>query len=255
MSEAGTNNRRLRQVLIDLSIMAVIGVVVAVIGPFGSYSEPLALRLAYWLGLAFAGFAIYRPIGAAVTRMGKVLDFPEPVLWLVACLIATIPMSIIVWSLAQLGGAYDWPTPSQALETYGSVLIVGGGVTEIFYMLGTRKQVVITPEPAQVPASIRFLDRLPPALGSDLLALEMEDHYVRAHTALGSDLILMRMRDAVAELGGLDGAQVHRSWWVARSAVEEVLRDGRNIRLVLGQGLEAPVARNNIAELKAAGWF
>ena len=31
----------------------------------------------------------------------------------------------------------------------------------------------------------RFLDRLPPRLGRDLLCLQMEDHYVRAHTARG----------------------------------------------------------------------
>ena len=83
----------------------------------------------------------------------------------------------------------------------------------------------------------------------------MEDHYVRAHTAMGSDLILMRMRDAVSELDGLEGEQVHRSWWVARGAVEDVKRGGRNIRLVLSGGLEAPVSRANVAPLKAGGWF
>ena len=83
----------------------------------------------------------------------------------------------------------------------------------------------------------------------------MEDHYVRAHTVLGSELILLRMRDAVGELEGIDGAQVHRSWWVARDAVEDVKRDGRNLRLVLPGGLEAPVSRARVVELKEAGWF
>ena len=78
---------------------------------------------------------------------------------------------------------------------------------------------------------------------------------MRAHTALGSELILLRMRDAVAELEGIDGAQVHRSWWVARDAVEDVKRDGRNLRLVLPDGLEAPVSRTRVTELKEAGWF
>ena len=83
----------------------------------------------------------------------------------------------------------------------------------------------------------------------------MEDHYLRVHTALGSDLILLRMRDAVAELDGLDGAQVHRSWWVARRAVEKIERDGRNVRLVLATGLVAPVARNMVPVLKSGGWL
>ena len=106
--------------------------------------------------------------------------------------------------------------------------------------------------PAPQPA---FLERLPGHLGTDLIALEMEDHYVRAHTALGSELVLMRMRDAVAELQGIEGAQVHRSWWVARDAVEDVKREGRNLRLVLPGGIEAPVSRARVTELKQAGWF
>jgi len=83
----------------------------------------------------------------------------------------------------------------------------------------------------------------------------MEDHYLRVYTRLGSDLILMRMRDALAELDGLDGAQIHRSWWVARAAVERVVRDGRNVTLALPGGLQAPVARSQVAVLKAAGWL
>ena len=83
----------------------------------------------------------------------------------------------------------------------------------------------------------------------------MEDHYVRAHTMLGSDLVLLRLRDALGELDGIEGAQVHRSWWVARDAVESVERDGRSVRLVLPRGIAAPVARSRMAELTKAGWF
>jgi DNA-binding LytR/AlgR family response regulator len=72
---------------------------------------------------------------------------------------------------------------------------------------------------------------------------------------LGSALVLMRLRDAVALLGDLEGMQVHRSWWVARAAVEDVLREGRNVRLRLPRGLEAPVARAKVADLRAARWF
>ena len=56
-------------------------------------------------------------------------------------------------------------------------------------------------------------------------------------------------------LDGIDGAQVHRSWWVARDAVEGVEREGRSVRLVLPRGIAAPVARSRMAELTKAGWF
>lgn len=118
-----------------------------------------------------------------------------------------------------------------------------------------QPQTAAAAEPAARSSRPRLLDRLPPRLGTDLVALEMEDHYLRVHTRLGSDLILLRMRDALSELDGLDGAQVHRSWWVARSAVERVERDGRNVLLVLCGGLHAPVARSQVPVLKAAGWL
>jgi DNA-binding LytR/AlgR family response regulator len=100
-----------------------------------------------------------------------------------------------------------------------------------------------------------LLDQLPADLGSAIIALEMEDHYLRVHTMLGSALVLMRLRDGIALLGDLEGMQVHRSWWVAREAVEDVVRDGRNMRLKLPRGLEAPVARANVAALRDARWI
>jgi DNA-binding LytR/AlgR family response regulator len=78
---------------------------------------------------------------------------------------------------------------------------------------------------------------------------------VRAHTARGSDLILIPLKDAIAELEGVDGLQVHRSWWVARGAVAEALSSGRNLTLRLTNGLEAPVSRASIATLRATGWL
>lgn len=84
----------------------------------------------------------------------------------------------------------------------------------------------------------------------------MEDHYVRAHGPDGqSVLILMRMADAERELAGTDGARVHRSWWVMRGAVAGQRRVGRNLVLQLPDKLEAPVARDRVADLRARGWF
>ena len=100
-----------------------------------------------------------------------------------------------------------------------------------------------------------FLDRLPPRLGRDLLCLQMEDHYVRAYTARGSDLVLTPLKEAIAELGAVDGLQVHRSWWVARAAVAEPLVRGRSVALRLTNGVEAPVSRAQVARLRAAGWL
>ncbi|RGP41422.1 hypothetical protein BPTFM16_01728 [Altererythrobacter insulae] len=254
-----------RKIVIDLTIMTVIGVVLAFIGPFGSFNEPLSYRLVSWVVFAWIGYGIYSPMSWLVDRLYATLDLPRVSLWVVAVMIATVPMTAIVWAMGFLPGPIRAPTLDEALTSYFYVFIVGGGVTAFFYMLESRGQtdarhVSLTSEPdsaSQLSAarSAKLADRLPPELGTEIIALEMEDHYVRVHTALGNDLVLMRMRDAVIELDGLDGMQVHRSWWVARGAVENVLREGRNVRLKLDTGVEAPVSRANVQVLKEAGWI
>lgn len=245
----------LRRILIDLAIMTAIGVVLALVGPFGSFQEPLALRLVVWLGFAYIGYALYAPIDTIAQRLAPMLDLPVWGLRIGACFIASVPMAVAVWVLPRLPDRVRVPGLDRALELYLYVVLIGGLVTIVTTLIHRSHADAETPAPARAAPDMRFLDRLPPALGTELLALEMEDHYVRAHTPLGSELVLLRMRDAVAELEGLDGAQVHRSWWVARGAVEDVKREGRNVRLVLENGLEAPVSRANVKPLKDAGWL
>lgn len=267
-SIGGKRARLIRKLSIDLTIMVTIGVVLALIGPFGSFETPLPGRLAAWVMFALVGYAIYSPMSWVVDKAHHALDLPRPGLWVAACLVATLPMTAVVWAFHYFPArSIPWPPFDQFMTQYFYVLVIGGGVTALFYMLESRKvadgdvAVASAPEAPLAeaadlqPSAPRFMDRLPPALGSDLIALEMEDHYVRAHTALGSELVLMRMRDAVAELDGAEGMQVHRSWWVARGGVEDVLREGRNIRLKLAGGLQAPVSRANVALLKGAGWI
>lgn len=99
-----------------------------------------------------------------------------------------------------------------------------------------------------------FLERLPVKFRTaELHAISSEDHYLRVHTSLGEELILMRLADAVRELSGADGLQVHRSWWVAKAGVTDEKRvDGRSL-LVLPSGTEVPVSRSYRSKAKDAG--
>ena len=269
----GPRTRLARQIIVDVAVLIAIGAVLGLLAPLGTGFMSFPGRMAYWVTMALAGYLFYRPIGAIILRLGPKLDLPDWFLWCAAVAIATVPMAILVWFVNH--GFRPFPPPSLdiALIHYLAVLVVGAVVTLAFNLLPVTRAArdMAAPallgeqglEPQAEPQPVAdapteqppFLARLPAHLGSDLIALEMEDHYVRAHTALGSELILLRMRDAVAELDGVEGAQVHRSWWVARDAVEDVKREERNVRLVLLGGLEAPVSRARVAELKDAGWL
>ena len=86
-----------RKLFVDLSVMTVIGVFLALIGPLGSINDPLATRLMVWLGLAYAGYAVYSPVGWFVERLHRAYDLPKVGLWIAGTLIATLPMAMVVW--------------------------------------------------------------------------------------------------------------------------------------------------------------
>ncbi|MCM0000858.1 MAG: LytTR family transcriptional regulator DNA-binding domain-containing protein [Erythrobacter sp.] len=266
-----------RRIIIDLAAMTAIGVFLAIIGPFGSIAAPLAERLVTWIGFAWLGYACYRPMQSVAAWGERALALPRWGVLAAAVLVGTVPMTFAVIAVNSLpSGGLHWPSFEVLAGTYFSVLVIGGAVTVLFNLVqGTPRAEVPAPaplhssppmpQPAPPPAPSAppvaappphpLLDQLPAEIGSAIIALEMEDHYVRVHTMLGSALVLMRMRDAVALLGDLEGMQVHRSWWVARAAVEDAAREGRNVRLRLARGIEAPVARAKIAELRDARWI
>lgn len=253
---------QVRTILIDLSVAAAVGVTLGLLGPFGSYAMPLPARLAYWVLLTVGGYAIYRPVMWLAEHLAQSLNLPHPALWAAGCLLATVPMSVLVWLANGIGHTLRPMSFETAAYHYANVLVIAAVVTTIYWLTHRRTEGLapVPRKPPPTPAGeavppVRFFERLPPGAGRELLALEMQDHYVTAHLRAGSHLILMRMRDAIDELTGLDGAQVHRSWWVARAAVQGVGRDGRNVKLMLPRGLEAPVARSQVAALQAAGWL
>ncbi len=142
------------------------------------------------------------------------------------------------------------------LLIFGAIGIVMDAVSYQFTGRVTGQILVEkTDEPADVspPELPAFAARLEPKLGTDILRLAMQDHYVEVFTSEGSQLILMRLADAIAELDGLDGLQVHRSHWVAAGHVEGVERANARVSLVMTDGARVPVSRSYRAAVKEAG--
>jgi hypothetical protein len=244
---------RRRILLVQLAATTCLGPLLAMLGPFGTFAlAPFGERLIYWTGLMLAAFALYRPAWAAARGWAAALRLSFAAMAAAAVALASLPMTLIVWLASFRHTPSLWPGPLDFVALYGSVVLVGALIA-----LGFRlaERLLAEPAPASAPAEERppaFLDRLPPQLRGRLIALEMEDHYLRVHTEAGDALILMPMRDAVAQLDPKLGARVHRSWWVAHDAVAGVRREGRSLRLDLVNGLSVPVARERAAELRAA---
>lgn len=108
----------------------------------------------------------------------------------------------------------------------------------------------LRPAPTAGAAPDGLLDQLPEALGTDLVLLSSDLHYLHVHTPRGRTMLLYNLSAAEAELGGR-GIRVHRSHWVASHHVLGLRRKGSQLVCQLTGGLEAPVSRRRQAEIVA----
>lgn len=231
-----------------LIVAVAAGVFLAVSGAFGTAGVPFALRLAYWTVLLLLGSLWALWVSRRVfARFGADIG-PWRGIALTSLAVAG-PFTGVVW-LANLLMTSMFAGPGATLGLFFVSLIISAVVTTINVFLTRGARAVAAPPPP------RFLERLPLKLrGAELWAVESEDHYLRLHTSRGQDLILMRLADAIRELDGLEGAQVHRSWWVSRKAIVAARRaDGRAV-LTLPDGAEVPVSRTYAKVLRERNWI
>jgi DNA-binding LytR/AlgR family response regulator len=76
-----------------------------------------------------------------------------------------------------------------------------------------------------------------------LLRLSVRDHYVDVVTEAGTTAVLIRLGDAITEVGGIPGTRVHRSHWVAASAVRLSTPASGKAVLQLSDGSKVPVSK------------
>jgi hypothetical protein len=252
-----------QRIAIELFLMVAAGVLLGLIGPFGTFDIPLAQRIAWWVVMIVAGYPLFRGLGTVARWAAETTRVPFALALTFGLAIASMPMTLIV------GWLFMRATPSELLRSphiltfYGQVLVVGLIIHSAMWLLmrpvaeTAQDSPVAMPSPVPAPApeqaAIPGALPLPPGFGP-LLALKAEDHYLRAYAPEREELFLMRLRDAVGMLPDSAGVQVHRSWWVAKDAVARVARDGRTAVLTLSNGVEVPVARDRMTAVKEAGW-
>lgn len=229
-----------------LGLALAAGIVLGVFGPFGSFlNGNIMLRIFSWTVNLVTGTAIIVAIVPPVVRL-----FIRLKLGRIAGLVAGLPLATAPAALFSAAfGNWLWPRAVGRVrpeDWYAQALIVALVMVGLWILTSLASQ----PSPPEAAPATDSVDSREP-----VLCLQMEDHYVRIHRPSGSRLELMPLRDAIARYGKGAGLQVHRSWWVSASAVDGAERDARNWRLRLSNGLEVPVARNRVAEVRAKGWI
>jgi hypothetical protein len=91
-------------------------------------------------------------------------------------------------------------------------------------------------------------ERLPSALGTDVIAVASELQYLRVWTTRGCALILGALADVESQ-GAHNGLRVHRSWWVACDHIIAVRRTATGTVCLMSDGRQVPVSRRRRAEV------
>ncbi len=236
----------------ELAVYCVIGAFLTVIRPYNATgSLPLWGTFLFWAGLIALG-----SLAGELTLFLLRRSFPAmPILAMLAVVSVTTAIAVFAVILALEPLVFGNVLPLSYLpRLFGLVWVIAAAMTAVGYML-ERSVLAPPPEPVEgaSPAET-FLSRLPVKYRTaELYAVSAEDHYLRVHTSFGEELILMRLADAMRELTGAGGLQVHRSWWVSKAAVRDTNRQNGKLSLILASGTQAPVSRTFLPEVKAAG--
>lgn len=242
-----------------LALAGVIALFV-IIGPFGTYDSITPLgRFGYWGLTMSANWLVCGSVMVLAFVVAPAKSLQHYVATIVgAALVAAVPGTGVVFTAEALfrpGYAND----GSLLTIYLSVAVLMAAIGHLVVSTLARRHQHLKKEGTGASGGLgsdstaRFLDRLPSALGRDLIYIKMADHYVEVFTTTGSTLVLMRFADAISELRGADGLRVHRSYWVARAHVAETVRDKGRTILRLSNGHRVPVSRSHIADVRTAG--
>lgn len=220
-----------------MAYLATVGILI-VTGPFETYAMPLGLRTVYWAASIGVGWVVITAFIFAARRVTFAAGWPAFSRVLTAMCMAVPIIAVTSYWI-------DFALRPNRMGV--SVWIFLLNVAVLSALIGGIALARIRPRlisPAALPARNAFLDRLPPKLGTALISLTSQDHYVEVTTAKGHDLIHMRLSDAIDALGAYPGQQIHRSHWISAHAFTGTTRDGDRLMAHLVDGRALPVSRS-----------
>lgn len=243
-------------------------VVLALSGPFGTYTEfDLFERLLFWMSsLAAAGIFIHSIVYLALAVASESVRMAVMAV-LVGTALASVPaaaaiMEIFSYISGSQIGSENYP------RIWSNVVLIGILVALIQFwpqvVNAGKAETEDAVEPARVSApsipelepakklNVPLLARLPNCVEpGKIVSFSMQDHYVELMTIKGPHLLLMRFSDAISLLGDLQGIRIHRSHWVATQHLEGIEKQGRRMMAILSDGRRLPVSATYVAHVHA----
>ena len=241
----------------EAAFLTSFGLFLGFLGPYGTAEDPLLIKHVFWLTVIITGGLVGIAIeGRLRPRM------PGP--W--SATFATVPIMtppvvlLVLTAMVTMFGHEHRFLTHLSPKLFTEVFVISLAVMTVRRLLWQPARQVVETRTVHAPplpeAEAAFRRRLSARRrGARLLAVEAHDHYVRAHTDAGVELLALRFADAMTELAGAHGFQVHRSWWVSATAIRAAHWRRASGDVELDGGLMVPVSRSGAPLLREAGWI
>jgi hypothetical protein len=265
--------------LVAAGMMLAVGIVL--LGPSITSHLNIGERVVFWFAHVGAAVVLLEGAQLLIGRSPIARHLPPFVLVIMAGVIGALVFS--AFSILFLEGLLSMADPSSAAEqvsvpAFLAELRNSAGQVVLFWVLLNGPRLIMIAQdddqdtagadfspPVQADgnaldddnlernsALVELVSRLPRRVGTDIVALTAELHYLRVYTRQGDALILMSFGRAVEALRVIPGMAVHRSHWIALNHVVTLETDGERVLCLLDTGLTIPVSRKNRAALRQA---
>lgn len=227
--------------------------ILALSAPFeSSYVFNLVQRFFYWGAIAVTTFFIGYFINVTVSLYIESKTKKRFLSRIISSVLAGIAVSIWVYFInVFVLSVMEFNWVKFSIFTLSCIVIASAVSAGMFVLNDTITQIKqSTKNNSASKNKVAFYQRLSKSIGTDIISLNAQDHYVEVTTSRGSELILIRLSDAIAELDGLAGQQIHRSWWVSKKHIVDSKRKNGRLSIVLSNQNEILVSRSYIPGVK-----
>lgn len=253
--------RQVQQVAQGAAFWIVVGgavLIAAIAGPYFTL-ERLSFpeRLVYWGVIIGLSSVIMTFLSVLAHRMTEARGWNWALVAGLAGMVGVLPVLGTVWLADGLAAGFGSGGAGIAtLAAYVAPSVIGVTLAVNAYIEVQGRRVPVASGARQevsrqaVPTVLQ--SKLPHHLGREIVALRAQDHYLEVTTPKGRCMVLMRLGDAVRDLEGVRGMQVHRSWWISLAHVARTEKGANGPEVVLSTGARVPVGRSYRAAFRAA---
>lgn len=233
---------------VTISLIFIILVAINKPDMFG-YEGPFVLRLAHWT-ICVTEYILLWYFQFWLLSGSELMARWSP--RIPTILLHVFPLVFTVW-ISHSGVLlwFDVPNPFQFPNPYfllrNLLLAITFEFMVVFWLTFddlTSSQLKALDEDPETPARAKFVvvdDKHYPL--TDIIYFKAAEHYVEFKSHSGSKILRVTLREITKQLNDLAGFQPHRSYWVSRDGVSQLVRREKKWFLELVNGEEIPISR------------